>query len=259
MTRYIHGTDPSEQGRLALLNRLTNRAFIDFLQVGPGDRVLEIGSGLGILAADVASSAPNVQVVGVEVSREQINAARKTPAVTYIQGDAHQLEFKDGAFDLVYARYVLEHVAEPARVLAEMRRVTRHGGRAAVLENDISLVRFDPQCPAFDNVWAAFIKYHSHIGGYPLIGRRLFRLFREAGFDHVQLSMQPENHWFGLSTFVDWIENIVGNVSGARQQLVENGFSDADSIDRGIGELRNLAVNPIASSNFSWNRAVAIR
>jgi hypothetical protein len=71
--------------------------------------------------------------------------------------------------------------------------------------------------------------------------------------------MQPENHWFGLSTFVDWIENIVGNVTGARQQLVESGFSDADSIDRAVDELRSLSVNPFASANFSWNRAVAIR
>jgi ubiquinone/menaquinone biosynthesis C-methylase UbiE len=125
---YIHGTDPSEQERLAALNRMTNKAFVEFLGIAPRMRVLEVGSGLGLLAAEVASAADGVQVVGVEKSSEQIAAAAKVPFVTYVQGDAHQLDFPDGSFDLVYARYVLEHVAAPERVLSEMRRVTRLGG-----------------------------------------------------------------------------------------------------------------------------------
>src|SRR5262245_4608891 len=125
---YIHGTTPSEQARLAALNRMTNTAFIEFLRITPRMRVLEVGSGLGLLAAAVAAAADGVQVVGVEQSLEQIAAAAKAACVTYVQGDAHQLEFPDGRFDLVYARYVLEHVAAPERVLSEMRRVTRPGG-----------------------------------------------------------------------------------------------------------------------------------
>src|SRR2546429_7945171 len=53
---YIHGTEPAEQRRLAALNRMTNDAFVRFLNVGTGARVLEVGSGLGILAAAVASA-----------------------------------------------------------------------------------------------------------------------------------------------------------------------------------------------------------
>jgi ubiquinone/menaquinone biosynthesis C-methylase UbiE len=115
-------------------------------------RVLEVGSGLGLLAADVASAAGGVQVVGVEKSSAQIAAAAKAAFVTYVQGDAHQLGFPDGSFDLMYARYVLEHVAAPERVLSEMRRATRPGGRVAACENDISLLRLDPPCPAFEEV-----------------------------------------------------------------------------------------------------------
>ena len=55
MDTYIHGTEPSEQERLGVLNRLTNDAFIRFLAVPPGARVLEVGSGLGILAVQVAA------------------------------------------------------------------------------------------------------------------------------------------------------------------------------------------------------------
>src|SRR4249920_535333 len=106
---YIHGTEPSEQDRLAALNRLTNAAFIRFLDVPSGARVLEVGSGLGLLAVAVASAADDVQVVGVELSRDQIAAAAPSPRVTYQQGDAHALDFPDGSFDLAYARYLLEH------------------------------------------------------------------------------------------------------------------------------------------------------
>src|SRR4249919_897271 len=72
---YIHGTEPSEQDRLAALNRMTNAAFIRFLDVPSGARVLEVGSGLGLLAVAVASAAEDVRVVGVELSRDQIAAA----------------------------------------------------------------------------------------------------------------------------------------------------------------------------------------
>src|SRR5262245_17538388 len=90
---YIHGTDPSEQERLAALNRMTNTTFVEFLRITPQMRVLEVGSGLGLLAAAVASAAADVQVVGVEKSLEQIAAAAKAACVTYVQGDARQLDF----------------------------------------------------------------------------------------------------------------------------------------------------------------------
>ncbi len=50
---YIHGTDSAEQERLTLLNRLTNQAFSDFLVLNDARSILEIGSGLGLLAEQI--------------------------------------------------------------------------------------------------------------------------------------------------------------------------------------------------------------
>jgi SAM-dependent methyltransferase len=247
---YIHGTEPGEQDRLAALNRMTNAAFIRFLGVPAGARVLEVGSGLGLLAVDVASAAPDVQVVGVELSRAQIAAAATDPRVTYQRGDAHALDFPDGRFDLVYARYLLEHVARPDRVLREMRRVVRPGGRVAVCENDVTLVRFDPPCPAFDRAWDLFQRYQATLGGDAAIGRRLYRLFYDAGFTGVELSVQPEVHWHGSPGFGPWVRNIIGNLESARRGL------DAAALDAAVAELTELAGRPDASAVFVWNRAV---
>jgi len=256
---YIHGTEPSEQERLAGLNRMTNGAFIRFLGVTAGMRVLEVGSGLGLLANEVASSAPNVDVVGIEISGAQLAAARPQPGVTFRQGDAHSLDFPDGSFDLVYARYLLEHVSDPERVLREMRRVTRPAGRVAVCENDISLLRFDPPCPSFDRAWETFARFQTSLGGDGLIGRRLFRLFRHAGFSDIELSVQPELHWYGSPGYVACVQNIIGNLESARRGMLDAGVISQGDLDAGQADLERLMTTEDGSSLFVWNRAMALR
>jgi SAM-dependent methyltransferase len=256
---YVHGTDPGEQQRLARLNALTNPAFIDFLRVPPGARVLEVGSGLGILAARIATSVPGVTVVGVERSTEQLAAAVRVDGLRYVHGDAHRLDVEDAGFDLAYCRYLLEHVADPVRVLAEMRRAVRPGGRVAAQENDISLSRLDPPCPRFESVWSAFARHQQQLGGDPFIGRRLFRIFRSAGFEDVELSVQPDVHWQGSPGFSVWVENLAGNVRSGREGLIAAGLASADEIDAATAELAALLQLPDASAQFVWNRALATR
>ena len=258
-TTYIHGTTKSEQARLAALNRLTNGPFLEFLRIEPGMQVLEVGSGLGILAAEVAAAAGGVQVTGLERSPEQIAAATPHASVSYVAGDAHQLPFPEASFDLVYCRYLLEHVGDPACVGAEMRRVARPGGRVALMENDTSLVRLDPPCPAFQAVWAAFSRYQWRLGGDAFIGRRLFRLLQAAGCAQVELSFQPELHWSGSPNFRAWIDNLLGNLDSAKSGLIEGSVCTAEQLAHAEDELRQLAERADASSTFSWNRAMAIR
>ena len=258
---YIHGTEPAEQARLAQLNALTNDAFLRFLDVPRGSRVLEVGSGLGILAAAVARDA-DAQVVGVEYAWPQIERAAgrsRVPAARFVQGDAHRLPLREASFDVVYSRYVLEHVHDPLQVLREMRRACRPGGVVAVLENDISLIRFDPPCPAFDEVWAAFAMLQQRLGGDGLVGRRLFRLMHDAGLRDITLSFQPEAHWHGSPGFAPWVRNIIGNVESGRASLVAAGLSSQARIDEAVGELDALLTRRGASAGFNWNRARATR
>jgi SAM-dependent methyltransferase len=256
---YIHGTEASEQERLAALNRLTNASFVRFLGVAPGARVLEVGSGLGILAAEVAAAASDVHVVGVESAAAQLAAAVSDPRVEYVLGDAHALQFPDASFDLVYGRYILEHVSDPERVVGEMRRVARPGARVAICENDISLMRVDPPCPAFEEVWQAFQRYQRALGGDALVGRRLFRLLRGAGFSAIELSVQPDVHWQGSPGFPGWIRNLVGNIESARGGLALSGLCRQAQIDAAVDELTALLERGDASSVFVWNRALATR
>jgi ubiquinone/menaquinone biosynthesis C-methylase UbiE len=257
---YIHGTDPEEQVRLAKLGDLTDEAFVAFIDLPPGASVLDVGSGLGNVARPVALRIPGGDVWGIERSEEQLaKAPRDLPNLQFHQGDAHALPFEAGRFDVVYCRYLLEHVSDPVRVLREMRRVLKPGGKAFVQENDILCNTLDPPCPAFDRLWRQFARLQELLGGDALIGRKLYRLMSQAGFEDVQLSIQPEVHHHGLPTFRPWLENLIGNLRPVERAFVEKGLATVEDVRRGVEELRSLIDDPSGSAFFYWNRAIGTK
>ena len=80
-TRYLHGTAPDEQDRLGLMNELLNANSLREMHLAPGERVLDVGCGLGQLSRDVARQVgPAGLVVAVERSSEQLEVARRLAA-----------------------------------------------------------------------------------------------------------------------------------------------------------------------------------
>src|SRR5262245_16825229 len=140
-SRYVHGTHPEEQRRLADLNTLVNRASLEALAARPGERALDVGSGLGQFARALAK-ATGERVVAVERSTEQLDRARTLAAeagesalVDLRQGDAVALPLAPpewGSFDLAHARFLLEHVPAPDEVVRAMARAVRPGGRVVL-------------------------------------------------------------------------------------------------------------------------------
>ena len=96
--------------------------------VEPGQRVLDVGCGEGVFAAELALS--GAQVLGIDVAEEPLRRARaRHPKLELKLVDvAGPWPLQDGAFDVVWAGEVIEHVADTAVWLSEVRRVLRSGG-----------------------------------------------------------------------------------------------------------------------------------
>jgi SAM-dependent methyltransferase len=112
-------------------SRLLAPPFMAFAGVKNGDRVLDVGTGTGSLAAAVESSMPASEIVGVDPSEGFIAYAQKHAASdrTHFEvGDAQALKFKDAAFDNTLALLVMNFIPDPGKAIAEMRRVTRPQG-----------------------------------------------------------------------------------------------------------------------------------
>lgn len=257
---YIHGVQPEEQDRLRLLNKLTNQPFLDFVTIRDGERVLELGSGLGIVANLMAGKNPSGQVFGIEYAAEQIAGCdQEKPNLEFIQGDAHQLPFEDQSFDMVYGRYVLEHLQDPQQALSEVYRVLKPGGRAYFQENTISTMRIHPECPNFNRVWNSFIQLQDRLGGDAEVGVKLYQYFKRAGFSQAVPSFAEELHYPEKGTHGMWLDNIIGNVESGRDKLVEMDLATSVEINLAVRELEAAKADPEASVYFAWNRIFGVK
>ena len=109
--------------------------FLRFAGVRQAEVVLEVGSGTGVLSAAVAAALPAARVTGVDPAAAYVTFAQATRAserVAFEVGDARQLRFADGTFDCALSLLVINFIPDPATAVAELKRVTRHGGTVAV-------------------------------------------------------------------------------------------------------------------------------
>jgi demethylmenaquinone methyltransferase/2-methoxy-6-polyprenyl-1,4-benzoquinol methylase len=117
------------------------RKAVASLALRPGARVLDLATGTGDLAIAIAETHHDSTVVGVDPSRNMLSEGIRKVAGLYLsdriellEGDAQALPFENETFDGVTIAFGIRNVPDRAKALREMARVTRTGGRIAVLE-----------------------------------------------------------------------------------------------------------------------------
>ncbi|MER7583661.1 methyltransferase domain-containing protein [Kitasatospora sp. NPDC097691] len=150
--------------------------------------VLELGAGPGAVTRRLRAALPaGTALIAADIDGGLL-AHAAGPGVTLLVADGADLPMPDASVDFVLLRYVLQHVPDPAAVLAEARRVLKPGGRVACTEVDSALWgAAEPSYPELAGVHAKMAAAQRADGGDRSIGRRLPRLLRAAGFDEVVL------------------------------------------------------------------------
>jgi len=151
------------------------RALVSTVAPRAGDRVLDVATGTGMVAAELLAHA-ECTVVGIDQSREMLAAARARFAVRdgdrieLVEGEAEALPFPDGSFDALTVTYLLRYVEDPRATIAELARVLRPGARIASLEFGV------PPWPPARVAWRLYTAI-----GLPALGGLVSRDWREVG------------------------------------------------------------------------------
>jgi demethylmenaquinone methyltransferase / 2-methoxy-6-polyprenyl-1,4-benzoquinol methylase len=153
------------------------RALVSAVAPRAGDRVLDVATGTGMVAAELLARS-DCSVVALDQSPEMLGAARARfaarPAlgarVELIEGLAEELPFADGSFDALTFTYLLRYVEDPAATVRELARVVAPGGRIASLEFGVP-----PRLPA-RIAWRLYTAI-----GLPTLGRLVSRDWMQVG------------------------------------------------------------------------------
>jgi ubiquinone/menaquinone biosynthesis C-methylase UbiE len=162
--REVYGADD--------VHDFARRAILDALALGPGDHLLDIGCGGGLLLRDAIAA--GAQATGIDHSDDMVALAHeRAPGAEVVVGRAEQLPFADGSFTALSMSVVFFFLDDPIAVLREARRVLDEGGRLAVYTTSAEL-RGTPAAPEP-------IASRGHFYG----DEELARFAREAGFRDV--------------------------------------------------------------------------
>jgi demethylmenaquinone methyltransferase / 2-methoxy-6-polyprenyl-1,4-benzoquinol methylase len=153
------------------------RAMVAAVMASSDDRVLDVATGTGMVAAELVHRY-GCRVVGLDQSEEMLAGARaklaRDPAlasrVELVAGEAERLPFADAEFDALTFTYLLRYVDDPAATLRELARVVRPGGRVASLEFAV------PRHAVVRAMWMAWTRV-----GLPALGRLASSSWYEVG------------------------------------------------------------------------------
>ena len=243
----IRGGNPGRE-RLRLLARTlqpTTAALFDRLAIGDGYTCLDVGCGGGDVTLELARrTGPRGRVVGSDIDDTKLDLARAEAAaqgvhhVAYQRADIHS-QAPEITYDLVYARFLLSHLPDPATAAAALYQHVRPGGLLVLEDIDASATFTWPPCPALDRYRELYAKVVRKRGGDPDIGPRLPSLLIGAGFDDVEIQVvQPA----GLRGELKTIHALtMDNIADA---VVADGIATREECDAVSRDLYAWAADP---------------
>lgn len=265
---YIHGTHEEEQERLYVLNHLLNQQCLQRITLTGEEHILDIGSGLGVFSRMLARQLTTGKVVGLERSEEQLAKARalaqqdeEVDIVDFRQGNAYELTMVEeewGSFDLIFIRFVLEHLTNPSQALAQAKQALKSGGRIIVIDDDHANFRINPPTPAFEILWDLYCRVYQDLGTDPFIGRNLVSLLHQAGFREFKIDMIPFGATRSEKEFAHYALNLIGILVGAKKEISVIGNLDSHSFDQLIEEIKSWSQLEDATLWYTANWAEAI-
>ena len=261
---YVHGYHARENERL----QDQAGSLVDLLHSDTsypsGSVVLEVGCGVGAQTLTLAQRSPYARFISIDISAISLAEAKRridSAGITNVelrQADIFALPFSAESFDHVFVCFVLEHLSRPVEALAILRRVLRPGGTMTVIEGDHGSAYFYPESAAADAAIQCLVKLQRAAGGNSLIGRKLYPLLVEAGFDAVHVSARTVYVDSSRPDLVDGFtrRTFTAMVEGIRESAIAAGLTDADGFDAGVQALHRTAAAD-GVFNYTFFKGVA--
>ena len=256
---YVHGYDPRENRRLQdQANTLVELLHFD-TSYQAGSRVLEAGCGVGAQTVTLARNSPSALFTSIDISEDSITEAKRVVEaagysnVRFQKADIFNLHFEPESFDHVFVCHVLEHLSRTADALVILKRLLKVGGTITIIEGDHGSAYFYPDSEAAHIAIQCQVELQRRAGGNAMIGRDLYPLLREAGFNSIHVSPRMVYVDSGNPGLVEGFtkNTFTAMIEGVRAAAIKAGIVDGITFDKGIQDLyRTTAADGVFCYTF---------
>lgn len=255
---YVHGYSEREAIRLVDQAKTLAPLMHHDTSYPEGSKVLEAGCGVGAQTITLAKNSPQAEITSVDISTPSLNHAKaliQSEGISNVQfqtADIMELPFDDETFDHVFICFVLEHLPDPVGALLSLKRVLKKGGSITVIEGDHGSCYFHPETEEAVKAWQCLIKVQTDLKCNPLMGRELYPLLNEAGFEDIQIDPRVVYVDESKGELVDGFikKTIIAMVEGVKDQSIDSGLITPEAWDKGIQDLHRSAE---PSGTFFYN------
>jgi SAM-dependent methyltransferase len=231
--------------RLRILARVmwpTTKALFDRIGVADTARCLDVGCGGGDVTLELARLAPNGQVMGIDLDEIELELARSELAatgisnVTYRREDVLEMPRDAARYDLIYVRFVLTHLNDPAEGLAALRERLAPEGVIVIEDIDYSGHFCYPDSAAFTRYLELYTQVAASRGCDPNIGPRLPALMRAAALTNIGVNVvQPA----GISGEVKVMAPIT--LEAIADSVLKAGLATPEELNKTVDDLYAFA------------------
>ena len=242
MNDYVHGYHAREGERLGDQAQTLQELLHQGTVYQPGQHVLEVGCGVGAQTQILTVRHPQTFFTAIDVSADSIAQARArvtSDRVEFHQTSLFDMPLQGEAYDHVFVCFVLEHLLDPVAALKHLKQLLKPGGTLTVIEGDHGSFYCHPETHAARQVVQCLVDLQAEAGGNALIGRQLYPLCVEAGFEQVEVSPR----WVYVdASRPDWVEGFsrktfIAMVAGIKEQALAQDLIGSSAWQQGMNDL----------------------
>ena len=242
--RYVIRGGREGYNRLLVLARASwpdTAALFSRAGIRPGMKCADLGCGGGQVTFELARLvAPGGSVTGVDMDEVKLDLARKAAArrdvsnVEFLAGNVSNWDEPD-SYDVVYSRFLLQHLSEPVNLLRRMWSAVRTGGLVIVEDADFDGWCCHPANEGFDFFVRTYAEVVRRRGGDHATGRKLYQYFLEAGIPAPQVALVQSVAVSGESKELAW-----STLEATSEAILSEGVATSDELAAALASLRQF-------------------
>jgi ubiquinone/menaquinone biosynthesis C-methylase UbiE len=241
VARYVIRGGRAGYERLQLLAKVWSPSTSDLFDrvgIAEGSRCLDVGCGGGEVTFEIARRVgPEGRVTGIDMDEIKLDLGREaaeTRRLANVEFRATDVSdwHETAAYELVYCRFLLQHLSKPLDLLAKMWAAVAPGGALVVEDADFGALFCDPPNDGYEFWSRSYCSILERRGGDPLIGRKLYRFFLASDIRTPHMALVQHAHTSGEAKALS-----LSTLEATAEAILDEGVATEDEVAAAIASL----------------------